>query len=73
MRRVARFLAPGAAPGASSWRNPDISEIARTKGGVEALAAWLRGWAEGGLSAASARVWTAALIVPLDVGPKKPT
>ena len=64
-------MATAAEPGASSWRNDDVSTIVRLPGGPATARSWASIWTRGQASEFTARLWTAAIIVPLDCGAKK--
>ena len=58
-----------AAPGPSGWRNSYIVQIADTQNGVDLILATTKVLAEGKLGAAAARLWSAAILEPVDGGP----
>ena len=68
VRRRARILNPGAAPGPSGWRNIHIQGIMGTAGGAIVLKRWCKMWIAGSVSMATSVLWTAAVISPIDCG-----
>ena len=68
VRRRLRVLNAAAQPGPSSWRNNYLIAVGETKGGVAALARWATMWARGAVTVEVARLWTAAVVSPIDCG-----
>ena len=73
IKRLCRELCSGAEPGPSAWRNEDVRAVCRSDHGPQALRRWLAIWQAGAASSYTAALWGAALVTPLDCGPRKPT
>ena len=68
VRRRLRVLNAAAQPGPSSWRNNYLIAVGETKSGVAALARWSTMWAKGAVTVEVAKLWTAAVVSPIDCG-----
>ena len=66
VRRRLRVLNAAAQPGPSSWRNNYLIAVGETRSGVAALARWSTMWARGAVIADVAKLWTAAVVGPID-------
>ena len=65
LRRRVRALRPGAAAGASGWRNSHILMVADTASGTGWLLEWSRLWATGALTGEVGQLWSRGVLVPL--------
>ena len=72
VKRMDREVVLPAEPGPSGWRTADTAAIGRSEGGPAVLRNWIGTWTQTLVPHHTAKLWTAATIVPLDRGPKKP-
>ena len=72
VKRMARGVVLAAGPGPSGWRNAAIAAIGRAEREPAVLREWIGTWTAPMVPHCTAKLWTAATVVPHDCGPKKP-